>query len=139
MATIKKEEYPIKEIMLMDTNGDTKMLLLKDLCSRLPYGVMVNVNGNNEKVDEINPFEGLITCGFQYFVTEECKPYLRPMPSMTKDEKKEYHELCDYYYGRYFNTIDSINWLLGHHFDYRGLIEKGLAIAMTEENNPYKE
>lgn len=26
-----------------------------------------------------------------------------------------------------------------HHFDHRGLIEKGLAIKVTEENNPYKE
>lgn len=31
-----------------------------------------------------------------------------------------------------------INWLNAHHFDYRGLIEKGLAIAVTKENNPYK-
>lgn len=29
--------------------------------------------------------------------------------------------------------------LNAHHFDYRGLIEKGLAIAVTAENNPYKE
>ena len=36
--------------MLMDTNGDTRMLLLKDLCSRLPYGVIVKYksNGLNE-------------------------------------------------------------------------------------------
>ena len=32
-----------------------------------------------------------------------------------------------------------IDWLNAHYFDYRGLIEKGLAIAVTEENNPYKE
>lgn len=30
-----------------------------------------------------------------------------------------------------------IDWLNAHHFDYRGLIEKGLAIEVTEENNPY--
>ena len=35
-----------------------------------------------------------------------------------------------------YKTID---WLNAHHFDYRGLIKKGLAIAVTEENNPYKE
>jgi hypothetical protein len=32
-----------------------------------------------------------------------------------------------------------IDWLNAHHFDYRGLIEKGLAIAITENNNPYKK
>ena len=31
-----------------------------------------------------------------------------------------------------------IDWLNSHHFDYRGLIGKGLAIEVTEENNPYK-
>lgn len=30
------------------------------------------------------------------------------------------------------------DWLNAHHFDYRGLIEKDLAIEVTEENNPYK-
>ena len=32
-----------------------------------------------------------------------------------------------------------INWLNAHHFDYRGLIPKGLAIEVTEDNNLYKE
>ena len=36
------------------------------------------------------------------------------------------------------NDMDAIDWLNAHHFDYRGLIEKGLAIEVTEENNPYK-
>jgi hypothetical protein len=31
-----------------------------------------------------------------------------------------------------------MDWLNERHFDYRGLIEKGLAIEVTEENNPYK-
>ena len=31
-----------------------------------------------------------------------------------------------------------IDWLNKHHFDYRNLIGKGLAIAVTEENNPYR-
>ena len=35
-------------------------------------------------------------------------------------------------------SIESLDWLNINHFDYRGLIPKGLAIAVTEENNPYK-
>ena len=35
--------------------------------------------------------------------------------------------------------MDAIDWLNKHHFDYRGLIPLGLAIEVTEENNPYKD
>ena len=111
---------------------ENKGLSLIDLCARLPYGVIVIVNGNNERVDEINPFEGIITCGFQSFNVEECKPYLRPMSSMTEEEKEEYHKLCDNYYGIYFDSVESIDWLNKNMFDYRGLIEKGLAIEAPE-------
>ena len=37
------------------------------------------------------------------------------------------------------NYAVGVDWLNRNHFDYRGLIEKDLAIAVTEENNPYKE
>jgi hypothetical protein len=117
---------------------ENKEQLLKDLCARLPYGVIVIVNGNNERVDEINPFEGIITCGFQSFDVEECKPYLRPMSSMTEEEKEEYHKLCDNYYGIYFDSVESIDWLNKKMLDYRKddedegktMIEKGLALKV---------
>ena len=32
----------------------------------------------------------------------------------------------------------AIDWLLKNHFDFLELIQKGLAIEVTEENNPYK-
>ena len=57
---------------------------------------------------------------------------------MTEEEKEEYHKLSDSYYGIYFDSINSIDWLNAHHFDYRRLIPKGLAIEVTEENNPYE-
>ena len=116
---------------------EEKQLLLQDLCARLPYGVIVNVNGNNEKVDEINPFEGIITCGFQSFDVNECKPYLRSMSSMTEEEKNEHFDRT-----MTINIVQTskevIDWLNTHHFDYRGLIPKGLAIAVTDTNNPYE-
>ena len=67
------------------------------------------------------------------FDSAEGKPYLRPMSSMTGEEKKEVEDLN-------MNPFSSsvTDWLNAHHFDYRGLIEKDLAIAVTEENNPYK-
>lgn len=74
---------------------------------------------------------------------EYVKPYLRSMSSMTADEVHEYISLkesivaCDdITYA--FETYKSIDWLNAHHFDYRGLIPKGLAIGVTSENNPYE-
>ena len=110
-----------------------KELLLKDLCARLPYGVIIHVNGHDERVDEINPFEGIITYGFQSFSIDECKPYLRPMSSMTEEECDEWAQLESDEWG-----LNSIDWLNCKMFDYRDLISKGLAIEVTRENNPYK-
>ena len=137
---------------------EDRQLLLKDLCARLPYGIIVNVNGNDERVDEINPFEGTITCGFQCFDIEECKPYLRPLSSMTEEESAELSNIISEWFDKelfdlteepfleyalskinYSISPQLFDWLNAHHFDYRGLIEKGLAIEVTEENNPYKE
>lgn len=129
---------------------EEKQLLLQDLCARLPYGVICNDNRHGSgrvtnidiTPDDIEQKNGKVVV--YYFDFDECgelkncKPYLRPMSSMTEEEKKEH-------FGRTM-TIDVvqtskevIDWLNAHHFDYRGLIEKGLAIEVTEENNPYKE
>lgn len=118
-----------------------KELLLKDICARLPYGVIIHVNGHDERVDKVNPFEGIITCGFQSFSIDECKPYLRPMSSMTEEEKKEYNHMYDVYVGYegMYSTINMFDWLNKNHFDYRGLIPKGFAISVNKNNNPYKE
>ena len=122
---------------------EDKELLLKDLSARLPYGVKVQINSDIKKVVGVkNNF--VVTKERGIFSTKEyitriecCKPYLRPMSSMTEEEKREYNltktlSIVDY------PTLESFDWLLAHHFDFRNLIEHGLAIAVTEENNPYK-
>ena len=53
------------------------------------------------------------------------------MSSMTEEESKEFSNMEIVGYSNY-------DWLNAHHFDYRGLIERGLAIEVTEDNNPYK-
>lgn len=122
---------------------EDKELLLKDLSARLPYGVKIELTW--WVMDEgtcinttLEPDHVEQLLNDEYGDTE-IKPYLRPMSSMTGEEKEEYHKLCDSYYGIYFDSIDSIDWLNKNHFDYRGLIPKGLAIEVTKENNPYKE
>jgi len=112
-----------------------KELLLKDLCARLPYGVIFK-DEYDENLQKIHYIKGeeiySITYSHLPYWIETIKPYLRPMSSMTEEEKEEYHKLCYSYYDIYFDTVDSTDWLNAHHFDYRGLIEKGLALKAED-------
>ena len=81
-----------------------------------------------------------------YFTTKggsiysnEYKPYLFPLSSMTEEQKVIYGDLCYSIIQSLAKNMQSelnelINWLNAHHFDYRGLIEKGLAIDATNLN-----
>ena len=114
-------------------------LLLKDLCARLPYGVKVKYifdDGSH------CPFE-LSTKILQECLDKGFLPYLRPMSSMTKEEFDEYMHFTkhswegidkeeDDYYIKVKDRDVYFDWLLEHHFDYRGLIEKGLALEAPE-------
>lgn len=119
---------------------EDKDLLLRDICARLPYVVFM---GNKEW--KRRKYQ-LTTNDLEYaMMTDDWEniPYLRPMSSITEEELSEYRALCRYHNITgtiiYEDTYKSFDWLNAHHFDYRGLIEKGLAIEVTEENNPYKE
>ncbi len=127
---------------------EDKGLLLKDLCARLPYGVKVwykyYPTNITEKFatsirladDKLALSRKLSKEGDWYPIEEAgeilIKPYLRPMSSMTDEESEEFSNTEIVGYSNY-------DWLNAHHFDYRGLIEKGLAIEVTEDNNPYKD
>ena len=142
-----------------------KDLVLQDISGRLKYGVKCALCGRWEKKNG-EDFKGYYTliavaidktwldadnypclCSFERLSTPmdltELKPYLKTMSSMTEKEIEEYHKCCDFvdcdYNGeeQYFETTESFDWLNAHHFDYRGLIPMGLAIAVTKENNPY--
>ena len=72
-----------------------------------------------------------------FLIEEDCvKPYLRPMSSMTEEEENEYDATFDTIYvdGHYDSvmTYKSYDWLNAHHFDYRGLIGKSLALEAPE-------
>jgi len=117
------------------TNEKKKQLLLQDLCARLPYGVILRDEyrkGDYElKCIDVNGFINYDLAN----IISHIKPYLRPMSSMTEDEEMEFEKTLQY--TQY--TLESYDWLNRHHFDYRGLIPIGLAIEVTEDNNPYKE
>lgn len=110
---------------------EDKDLLLKDLCERLPYKTYVKTAKGIGYVYAINTsqlIELSVANDSEYwsevFNIDEIKPYLRPMSSMTEEEEFKLNETTCY---TQF-TLESYNWLNAHHFDYRGLIERGLAL-----------
>ena len=139
---------------------EDKDLLLKDLCARLPYEVKLKVTLDLsydtcfDSITQICDFDATLfalsidgeptdlfihhkdaeTESYLNETFRECNEiledfmsYLRPMSSMTEEERKEYEEwLPDGY------CIDTFDWLNKHHFDYRGLIKKGLALEAPE-------
>lgn len=111
---------------------EDKELLLIDLCARLPYGTFARIK-NYEKEERdvkitVHNIEYALKIGNGWWTN--CKPYLRPMSSMTDEEKEEYQAFFNYDGVEY--PEEYIDWLNAHHFDYRGLIEKGLAIEALE-------
>ena len=128
---------------------EEKNILLKDLCSRLPYGVICHTEEGDGYLCSINQtifgteyginINPLKRDYFNDSETEEqaVKPYLRSMSSMTEEEYIHYCETREWKYVdddhyEYFDTLKTFDWLLEHHFDYRGLITMDLAIEAKE-------
>ena len=112
-------------------------LLIKEISTRLPYGIKVQVFGWDEekgevavplKVYSINT-DGYISLEYNHYdvesvYIEDCLLYLRPMSSMKDEEKHQWiRVLKDPEY-----SCSGDDWLIEHHFDIRHLIDKGLAI-----------
>ena len=129
--------------MYLIMKNEDKELLLKDLCARLPYDVRVEYNGTalTNIFDVLGIAHGRIMLCLPFMSKTECplieevKPYLFPLSSMTVEQKRDYQYITE----RWMNDptyiiSDSFDWLHKNHFDYRGLIEKGLAIDATGKN-----
>ena len=127
---------------------ENKQLLLKDLCARLLYRVKgVHILGDTiwseepETIENIDLQKGKIwtdnTVQGYSIEDQDFKPYLRPMSSMTEEEVEKYNELCGCnapFPGIVEESVaEFLDWLNEHHFDYRNLIEKGLALEAPEE------
>ena len=127
-----------------------KELLVKDLCGRLPYGVKFTLVGNEGNIYYITGVKLGVTDDGElgYFVTafdissieiSGVKPYLRPMSSMTEEEELDFILKCDSVLRitekkhTCILSIEEIDWLLAHHFDYRDLIPMGLALEAPED------
>ena len=139
-----------------------KDLLIKDLCARLPYGVIcADIHADEKFTNKWDIFAidrtfgneflqvCISNCGETYgykIPIERIKPYLFPLSSMTEEQKKEYnywkHEVpvCHYAYGDVIEEVElfespaSFDYLIENHFDYYGLIPLGLAEDATGKN-----
>ena len=124
---------------------ETKNLLFKDLCARLPYGVKASYYGAEEECetwDEIESitFDGYVDIGQYNLPIESIKPHLFPFSSMTEEQYEQLYidsrvkndsvDILD----ALANDMDAIDWLLKNHFDIHGLIPMGLANDATGLN-----
>ena len=126
------------------TQEEEKNLLLKDLCTRLPYGVRYRHFTWNDKYGETYIAAQIYSINTDGYVKnchddetvyiDNVRPYLFPLSSMTEEQKKEYQYITERWMNDpAYSISDSIDWLNKHHFDYRGLIEKGLALEAPKE------
>lgn len=122
---------------------EEKELLLKNLCARVPYHVKVRVWLGDWIVEDCvldleHNYADVLRDAFYYNKIKDIKPYLRPISSMTDEERKEYKRFVSFS-GSPGGAAIFIDWLNARHFDYHNLIERGLAIEVTKENNSYED
>jgi hypothetical protein len=124
---------------------EDKKLLLKYLCMALPYKVKVCLYEKETCIlTGVDGYEVYLDVNSDSFRIESIKPFLRPMSSMTEEEKEEFDGFCVIdefawkgnseigYKNQAIIMSDAIEWLLKKHFDIFDLIPKGLAIKVTE-------
>ena len=123
---------------------EDKQLLLKDLSARFTYDIIVSVTDGTIKYNayiesvsykyiQVSPVDSdSIFTAYTFYKISEIKPYLRSMSSMTEEEEKEYFDKWVVLGTDDFDNYKIVDWLNSHHFDYRGLIGKGLALEAPD-------
>ena len=129
-------------------------LLVQDIFSRFPYGIVCDITMDGTTITEKLGEGGL----FQFKNGRmEIVPYLRPLLSMTDSEYEEMNKVLDGgddahiflkhpgWLELWLDSIETdstiwmhdifgvVDWLNEHHFDFRGLIEQGLAKPAPED------
>ena len=124
---------------------EDKELLLKDLCARLDTNLVCSIYRTDDEGvgyrDEILHGYCKYDICYEFYFGDDCsigidsvskiKPYLFPLSSMTEEQEKEYNNLNCYELGCFPHSEEALDYLTKNHFDYRYLIEKGLAIDAT--------
>jgi hypothetical protein len=135
-----KLPYGVKGRIFAETTNGEFDIIGDMIFNDEPFVVVldeINVGNGEIRVtaiedDETRDFIDSVQDWGDPYTIETFKPYLRPMSSMTEDEKEDYNskfEGRDFSWEIYYGSTD---WLNAHHFDYRCLIEKGLALEAPE-------
>lgn len=131
---------------------EEKQLLLQDISSRLQSGLKVCCINLSDEMPKVWDLIGMpaphladiLVEGSHRFaavnIEENIRPYLRPLSSMTEEEHQELSRLVNddkLLTGNPAKTICLhcgvvIDFHNSHHLDWRGLIERGLAIEAPE-------
>lgn len=119
---------------------EEKQLIIRDLCTKLPYGVKVEVCIKDKNIKSVDCVKYDTVGTYIRLMDDEkfsIKPYLRPLSSMTEEERKEYELLANHCIVTsigfiHLEAAPLIDWLSKNKFDYCGLIPKGLALEATE-------
>ena len=141
---------------------EDRQISINDLCARVRYGVRINENTQRDfTVIGLTTERVFTTCETEGchndFPIECVKPYLFPLSSMTEEQLYKLKEITDFRYNHntlellewsethttlefwleevpQYKVIEVFDWLNKNHFDYRCLIERGLAIDATGLN-----
>ena len=123
---------------------EDKELIFNELCARLPYHVKCKIwlkDGTIEEglLDLQHNYGDVLQDAFYYNKIKDIKPYLRPMSSMTEEEKEEYCQLQQKVIYNSKGVINEdvtkyINWCYKKHLDINNLIPMELAIDATGLN-----
>ena len=121
---------------------ENKDLLLKDLSTRLSYGVKCKVSYNSGVINDADAtLYGVDKDGFLMFDEIDgyhreflCKPYLFPLSSMTEEQERNLNLYLRFDKEPIMRSVKEIDWFNKHHFDYRNSIERNLAIDCTNLN-----
>lgn len=129
---------------------EDKLLVLKDLCMRIPYGVFIKSFSGDDygPVIDICYPQGVVAYMGQKqdAYSDDFLAYLRSTYSLSKEELIEARRLGIHFVdsdkGPIFDgfgnigaeaQLEALEWLLKNHIDFRGLIEKGLALEAPKD------
>ncbi|MBP5722918.1 MAG: hypothetical protein J6X18_05020 [Bacteroidales bacterium] len=123
---------------------EEKQLLLVDICGRLPYDVEVHITfPDGSGCGEV--FDARDLCDIEDSIYDETDkqypfylPYLRPMSSMTEEERMKIASMANFQNLTKSSEIVKccypiINYCYSRHLDINELINKGLALEAPDE------
>ena len=146
------DDFIVKEVEMDCMSEGEKQLFFKDLIQRIDARPKLHrdINRSIENVEIQELMGAQLGCSINTIYTDyeeidinyanyifDVRLYLRPLSSMTEEEKKIYQGYQDAFANSsntyFFDNFMSIDYLNSKHFDYRHLIEKGLAIEATPD------